>query len=111
MSVIGAPLTLGQPFEGVDKGPCQVREAGLLDMLRKLDYRIEECGNLNFDKVRPGDPVLSAKDGRAKNCFAVGNACQKLSNIVQQKQREEKFSLVLGGDHSVGAGTISGACG
>ena len=104
VSVIGAPLTLGQPFDGVDEGPQRVRGAGLLDMLRSLDYRIEECGDLSFPEPRPGDPTT----GNARNCFAVGSASKVIADQVEAKQRSGSLSLVIGGDHSIACGTLAG---
>jgi arginase len=38
----------------------------------------------------------------------VGNGLELISNIVEEKTAEGKFCLVLGGDHTIGAGTMAG---
>jgi hypothetical protein len=41
-SIIGAPMTYGQPYVGTDSGPSLLREAGLRGMLSSLGWRVED---------------------------------------------------------------------
>ena len=68
------------------------------------------AGDLSFNSPRPTDPMPDPKEvgGRAANCFAVGDACRKLHEATFKSASEGKFPLVLGGDHSLGAGSIAG---
>ncbi|CAI5742269.1 unnamed protein product [Hyaloperonospora brassicae] len=108
VSVIGAPMTFGQPLPGTDGGPKLIRDAGLLKTLKKLGWAVDETGNLEYVAPTSEDPVLDSQYGKAKNCFAVGNGTKKLYEIYKKKAEEGKFCLVLGGDHTIGAGSLAG---
>ncbi|KAL0583608.1 hypothetical protein ABG067_006527 [Albugo candida] len=108
VAVIGAPMTYGQPLLGTDTGPDLLREAGLHKYLVKLGWSVEETGNLRFDPPTRTDPTLDSKFGHAKQSFAVGNGLEKISNIVAKKTGEGKLALVLGGDHTIGCGSVAG---
>jgi hypothetical protein len=41
-TIIGAPMTYGQPYVGTDSGPSLLREAGLRGMLSSLGWRVED---------------------------------------------------------------------
>mgnify|MGYP000385323542 CR=1 FL=1 len=41
-TIIGAPMTFGQPYVGTDSGPRLLREAGLRGMLTALGWRVED---------------------------------------------------------------------
>jgi hypothetical protein len=41
-TIIGAPMTYGQPYVGTDSGPSLLREAGLRGMLTSLGWRVED---------------------------------------------------------------------
>ncbi|ETI38618.1 arginase, variant [Phytophthora nicotianae CJ01A1] len=108
VSIIGAPMTYGQPLLGTDSGPDQLREAGLHKTLVDLGWSVEENGNLSFVAPSSNDPVLDPRYGKAKQCFPVGNGTKQLYEIFKQKSGEGKFCLVLGGDHTIGAGSLAG---
>ncbi|KAI9908070.1 hypothetical protein PsorP6_003530 [Peronosclerospora sorghi] len=108
VSVIGAPMTYGQPLLGTDGGPDRLRGVGLHKMLVNLGWSVEENGNLEFAAPSRDDPVLDPRYGKAKQCFAVGNGLKQLYAIFKQKAEEGKFCLVLGGDHTIGAGSLAG---
>jgi arginase len=112
-TIIGAPMTYGQPYVGTDCGPALLREGGLRHLLSELGWRVEDLPDLKFESV-----VSSSKEqqqsqqpitrGFAKNSVLVGNATKQLADIVQQTLSQGKFPLVLGGDHSIALGSLSG---
>jgi len=44
----------------------------------------------------------------ASSLAAVGRACEQIARLVKEKQQAAKFTLVLGGDHSISAGSLAG---
>ncbi|CEG42480.1 arginase [Plasmopara halstedii] len=108
VSIIGAPMTYGQPLLGADDGPDLLRKAGLHKALVGLGWSVEENGNLKFKAPAYDDPKLDPCYGKAKQCFPVGNGMKQLYEIFKQKAEEGKFCLVLGGDHTIGAGSLAG---
>ncbi len=103
--IIGVPLDLGQDRRGVDMGPSAVRVAGLLARLEGLGYEAKDGGNVEVavpEHRAIGDP-------RAKYLKDIARTCQKQAERVQKTLEDGALPLVLGGDHSIAIGTVSGA--
>jgi arginase len=102
--VIGVPLDLGQSRRGVDMGPSAVRVAGLEARLEQLGHVVEDAGNISVaiaEQKKEGDP-------HAKYLKEITATCAKEAELVLKTLEAGKVPLVLGGDHSVAAGTVSG---
>jgi arginase len=102
--VIGVPLDLGQSRRGVDMGPSAVRVAGLEARLEELGHVVEDAGNISVaiaEQKKAGDP-------HAKYLKEITATCTKHADLVLKTLEGGKVPLVLGGDHSVGAGTVAG---
>jgi arginase len=102
--VIGVPLDLGQSRRGVDMGPSAVRVAGLEARLEKLGHVVEDAGNITVaiaEQKKEGDP-------HAKYLKEITATCIKQADLVLKTLEAGKVPIVLGGDHSVAAGTVSG---
>ncbi|MGA8593968.1 MAG: arginase [Bryobacteraceae bacterium] len=104
IAILGAPLDLGAGRRGVDMGPSALRLAGLDARIATLGYSVEDLGNV-FVEQQESTPSGPAN---AKYLAQISLACASLANVVDTALREEKFPLVLGGDHSVAAGTVAG---
>jgi arginase len=102
--VIGVPLDLGQSRRGVDMGPSAVRVAGLEARLEELGHVVEDAGNVSVaipEQKKVGDPS-------AKYLKEITATCTKHAELVLKTLEAEMVPLVLGGDHSVAAGTVAG---
>ncbi|HEX3739902.1 MAG TPA: arginase [Terriglobales bacterium] len=102
--VIGVPLDLGQSRRGVDMGPSAVRVAGLEARLEELGHVVEDAGNIAVaiaEQKTAGNP-------HAKYLKEITATCVKQAELVLKTLEAGKVPLVLGGDHSVAAGTVSG---
>jgi arginase len=102
--ILGVPLDLGQARRGVDMGPSAVRVAGLEARLEGLGHIVEDGGNFAVaipEQKKVGDP-------RAKYLKEITATCTKHAEMVLKTLEAGKFPLVLGGDHSVAAGTVAG---
>ncbi len=104
IDILGAPLDLGAGRRGVDMGPSAVRLAGLNAKLRSLGYHVEDLGNVSVDQ-QESTPTGAEN---AKYLPQIAKTCAKLASMVESVLSSGKFPLVLGGDHSVAVGTISG---
>jgi arginase len=102
--VIGVPLDLGQSRRGVDMGPSAVRVAGLEARLEAIGHVVEDGGN-----VAVAIPEQK-KEGaaHAKYLKEITATCTKSAELVLKTLEAGKIPLVLGGDHSVAAGTVAG---
>src|SRR3954466_13886000 len=102
--VIGVPLDLGQSRRGVDMGPSAVRVAGLEARLEALGHKVEDGGNIAVaiaETKKSGDP-------HAKYLKEITATCTKQAEQILKALEAGVVPLVLGGDHSVAAGTVSG---
>lgn len=102
--VIGVPLDLGQSRRGVDMGPSAVRVAGLQARLEDLGYAVEDAGNIAVaiaEQKEAGDP-------HAKYLKEITATCTKHAELVAKTLESGKIPIALGGDHSMGAGTVAG---
>ena len=102
--VIGVPLDLGQSRRGVDMGPSAVRVAGLEARLESLGHDVEEGGNIPVaiaEQKKEGQP-------NAKYLKEITATCIKHAELIVKTLEAGKIPLVLGGDHSVAAGTVAG---
>jgi arginase len=102
--VIGVPLDLGQSRRGVDMGPSAVRVAGLESKLESLGHEVEDAGNISVvlaEQKKSGDP-------NAKYLKEITATCTKAAEMVIKTLEQGKVPLMLGGDHSMAVGTMSG---
>ena len=102
--VIGVPMDLGAGRRGVDMGPSAIRIAGIHDRLKELGYKVIDEGDLAI-KTQEEQRV---QDPHAKYLPEITRAVTVLSRKVEKVVERGHFPLVLGGDHSIAIGTISG---
>jgi arginase len=102
--VIGVPLDLGASRRGVDMGPSAVRVAGLEARLEAIGHVVEDAGNIAVaipEQKKEGSP-------HAKYLKEITATCTKQAELVLKTVEAGKTPLVLGGDHSIAVGTVSG---
>jgi arginase len=97
-------MDLGSGRRGVDMGPSAIRIAGVETALRELGHTVVDDGDItikNMEALKVGD-VHARYLGEIARASAL--ACKKVDRIMSRGQ----FPLILGGDHSIAAGTVSG---
>ncbi|MEO7020405.1 MAG: arginase [Ktedonobacteraceae bacterium] len=102
--VIGVPMDLGADRRGVDIGASAIRYAGLNDHLRRLGYTVNDIGNI----VVPQPESQPTGDPHVKYLEPIVRVSEDLANAVTAALQDEEFPLVLGGDHSIALGSITG---
>ena len=102
--IIGVPLDLGASRRGVDMGPSTLRIAQLADRLRGLGHEVEDVGNLRVPDRASLPPVESPLGFLS----TITDVCRDLADACALAVREGSAPLVLGGDHSLGAGSVAG---
>ena len=102
--VIGAPMDLGADRRGVDIGTSAIRYADLNHRLRSLGHHVQDMGNL----VVPQPESQPLGNPKLKYLDQIVRVSEELAGIVTTILQEGDFPLVLGGDHSIGLGSISG---
>jgi arginase len=104
VAIIGAALDLGAGRRGVDMGPSAIRYAGLRDRLVRAGMEVEDRGNVRA----PLAETQVAGHERARFLDEILETCEAISAEVELARNEELVPLVLGGDHSIAIGTLSG---
>lgn len=102
--VMGVPMDLGSGRRGVDMGPSAIRIAGLEDRLRELGHTVVDEGDLDIKNIEE----LKVGDVRARFLAEIARASRQVAGKVTRIVERGEFPLVLGGDHSISAGTVSG---
>src|SRR6201981_2841423 len=102
--VIRVPLDTGKSRRAFDMGPSAVRVAALEARLEAVGHNVEDGGN-----VAVAIPEQK-KEGaaHAKYLKEITATCTKSAELVLKTLESGKVPLVLGGDHSVAAGTVAG---
>jgi len=102
--IIGVPMDLGAGRRGVDMGPSSIRIAGLNQALRRLNWEVEDAGNVD---VRPPES-LQRGNAKAQYLQEIAGVCKELAGKVKQALAEGAVPVILGGDHSIAIGSGAG---
>jgi arginase len=104
VTIIGVLMDLGADRRGVDMGPSAIRVADLNQRLEKLGYEVVDAGNIG---VRNAE-MMQIGDSKAKYLPEITVACQRIADLVEAALQGESIPIILGGDHSVAIGSVSG---
>ena len=100
VDLIGVQMDLGAGTRGVNMGPAAIRYAGVKADIEKLGYEVTDKGDL-IPKLE------GATSERLRFYEQVNDVNKKLYEETLKSHQEGKFPIILGGDHSVAAGSIS----
>ncbi|XP_031835936.1 arginase [Nomia melanderi] len=103
IGIIGVPFEKGQRKKGVADGPQVIRAAGLLQELESLGLDVKDYGNVSYETKDVRDGVSNMS-----HLGDVAGCTNCLSEQVQKILNDGRRVLTIGGDHSVGIGTIDG---
>ena len=97
-------LDLGAGRRGVDMGPSAIHLAGLKGELEALGYRVEH----HFALQVPTHEMHAPGDLSARFLAQIAPVVAELADLVEQGLEEGCLPVVLGGDHSIAIGTVTG---
>ena len=101
--IIGVPLDLGGARRGVDMGPSAFRIAGLSEKISELGHTVSDQGDL--PSAIP--ETQTAVDPTKKYINEIARVCRELYDVSLRSHESGAFPLVLGGDHSLAAGSVA----
>lgn len=104
VDIIGVPMDLGTGRRGVDMGPSAVRIAGLAEQIRALGLRVLDHGDVKV----PIPEVLETGESKAKYLSEIAAVCTDIYERVRRDLTEACMPIVIGGDHSLAAGSVAG---
>ena len=102
--IINVPLDLGASRRGTDAGPSAFRIAGLREGVERLGY----------DIAGETDVPVAAADLRGQRASKtrfkaeILDVCERLAVEVRESLARGETPLIIGGDHSIAMGTVSG---
>ena len=103
IKIIGAPFDMGASLFGARLGPEALRIEGLTQKLADLGFTVEDSGNLDIK-----NDYKNIMENNLKNLDLTKEATEKLSSKVYETLEEDKFPLVIGGDHTLVLGSVKG---
>ena len=101
--IIGVSLDLGGNRRGVDMGPSAFRIAGLGERLHALGIQVVDEGDL----VAPIPETKASGDPAKKYIREIARVCERLYKAAHAALDKGALPLVLGGDHSLAAGSVA----
>jgi arginase len=105
IAILGAPVEAGASAPGAAMGPAMLRTAGVAAALRDLGHDVEDKGDL-----APPHPLIheAPPQGKAHRFAHVAAWARLLARETYAVLRSGRTPVVLGGDHSLAMGSISG---
>jgi arginase len=95
---------MGASRRGVDMGPSAMRVAGLEARLEALGHQVVDGGNIRVEVAE----TRASGDKSARYLAEIAETCTRTAEAVVKTLEEGMTPLVLGGDHSLAAGSVSG---
>jgi arginase len=102
ISLIGAPTDIGAGSRGASMGPEALRVANIGPVLEGLGLDVIDRGNL----AGPANPWLPPVDGY-RHLDEVVAWSRAVHDAVHAELADGRLPVLLGGDHSLGIGSIS----
>lgn len=105
IDLLGVPLDLGSERIGVDMGPNALRYQKFTKNVQEAGLDIHDLGNLDCpspEEVELGDPKIKYLEPITKVCRSV------MSSVISTISKNKR-PLIIGGDHALAIGSITGA--
>jgi arginase len=102
--LLGVPLDMGASRRGVDMGPSAMRLAGLEARLEALGHQVTDGGNIRVEIAE----TQTLGSTEARYLKPIAETCTRTAEAVVKSLEDGLTPLVLGGDHSIAAGSVSG---
>ncbi|MDZ7630342.1 MAG: arginase [Gemmatimonadaceae bacterium] len=102
VQLIGVPMDLGASRRGVDMGPSAMRLSTLAPLLQRLGLTVDDAGNVTVpDRTAIAGTLAARLD-------AIRVVCADLAHRTTAAISAGMRPIVLGGDHSLAAGSVAG---
>jgi arginase len=102
--ILGVPLDMGASRRGVDMGPSAMRVAGLEVRLEALGHQVTDGGNILVEIAE----TQAFGKANARYLKQIAETCTRTADAVVKTLDDKMTPLVLGGDHSLAVGSVSG---
>lgn len=106
ISLIGVPMFFGSDKKGADFGPKKLREKNIVEVLNRNNHTVYDCGDIYVENIK--DQQKYEYHSTMKYLKPIVEVNRNLSHQVYSALCSKSFPLIIGGDHSLGLGSISG---
>ena len=104
IQIIGVPIDLGASRRGTDGGPSALRVAGLGAQLESIGYRLA----VEKDIPVPTMESCSKDQSNTRYKAEILRVCTALAEQTRRALAVGDIPLIIGGDHSIAHGSVSG---
>ena len=104
IQIIGVPIDLGASRRGTDGGPSALRVAGLGAQLESMGYRLA----VEKDIPVPTMESCSKDQSNTRYKAEILRVCTALAEQTRRALAVGDIPLIIGGDHSIAHGSVSG---
>jgi len=105
ITLLGVPLDLGAENLGVDVGPQAFRYQQLVAKLEHVGFALTDAGDIGCrdrNELESGNPRMHYLE-------EIVRVNEEVAETVAQIIRDGRRAIILGGDHSINLGAVSGA--
>lgn len=106
IDIIKVPLFYGCDKEGVEDGPQMLVDNGLIELLTKSGNEVRDLGAVNVPCLTKQDKYRAHKTMKYLDAIIETNV--ELAETVAGSLNRGHLPFTLGGDHSLGLGTLAG---
>ena len=99
LRILGVPMGIGGGKPGTALAPWKVREKAIVERLR---------GTIDHVTVEDAGDVLSERSEESSRLERTAAWCERLKARTEALSRDGSIPLVIGGDHTLAAGSLSG---
>ena len=101
ISIVGSQMDMGAVRKGVDMGPLAIRHAGLVQRIKDIGYNVTDCGDVV--------PMVALSEGNPSMRYEkeINESNGRLFDKVLEIHDKKEFPVILGGDHSIAAGSVA----
>ncbi|WP_139904889.1 arginase [Clostridium thermarum] len=107
VNMIGVPLFLGSDRKGVELGPNDLRAHDIEKIIEKYNHTVYDLGNIYVKNVNESQKFAFHK--KMKYVNEIVDVANNLAQAVYCSLKGGAFPFVVGGDHSLGLGSVAGA--
>jgi len=107
IAVLGVPMDLGQGRRGVDMGPSALRYGRLEERLESIGASVRDLGDIDVPTAEELDVAHEGPGGGLAFLGSIAEACSATAARLLDLPAEV-FPIVLGGDHSISIGSVTG---
>lgn len=107
INLIGVPIKYGCDKDGVQYGPDKLRELGIVNLIKNNDNNVYDMGNIYVPDIL--DECKFDWHESMKYFDPIAEVNTNLAHGVYTALKTNAFPFIVGGDHSLGMGSIAGA--